>query len=75
MPKHKESKRKMNLSRLSGEKKQRAWRKIKQTNPSLTALLQDGKFQSLRDHFNGDVLIDASELDTPVLESKTDGQH
>ena len=63
-------KRKINLSRLSGEKKQLAWRKIKKVNPSLAALLQDGKFQSLRDHFNGEVLIDASEL-----KREDNGQH
>ncbi|MBO9493825.1 hypothetical protein J7438_06965 [Thalassotalea sp. G20_0] len=51
------------MSQLSPEKRREAWRNIKENNHQLAALLSDPQFQSLKDHFDGDVLLKAEDLE------------
>ncbi|MGI9278226.1 MAG: hypothetical protein ACR2PX_01140 [Endozoicomonas sp.] len=62
------TRKKINLSRMAREEKQKTWKRLKQVNPDMAALLQDASFQSLRDHFNAEVLIDASSLNDSLNE-------
>ena len=55
--------RKINLSRLKPEEKKHVWARIQQNNPALADLLKDKGFQSLRDTFEGEILVNASDLE------------
>ncbi|WP_422134980.1 hypothetical protein [Endozoicomonas sp. ALD040] len=63
------TRKKINLSRLSREEKKKTWQRIKQVNPNMAALLQDAQFQSLRDHFQGEILIDVSSVNDSLNDS------
>ncbi|MCW7553624.1 hypothetical protein NX722_13505 [Endozoicomonas gorgoniicola] len=64
------NKKKINLSRLNREQKQRVWRRIQETNPPLANLLTDIGFQSLKDQFGAEVVV---EVSTP--EAADNGQY
>lgn len=57
------------MTQLSPEKRREAWRHIKKNNHQLAALLSDSQFQSLKDNFDGDVLLKAEDLEA------VNGQH
>ncbi|WP_067519576.1 hypothetical protein [Endozoicomonas ascidiicola] len=62
--------RKISLSQLKPAQKRKAWQHLKARKPKVAELLQDETFQTLKEHFNGDIQVDADDVKEALY-----GQH